>query len=79
MTLNPQVQARAQDELDRVLGDRLPTAEDLDSLPYLNAVLSEILRWHSVAPLGIPHRLIKDDTYNGYFLPAGTIVIVNGW
>lgn len=52
MTLYPEVQARAHAEIDRVIGNRLPTAADRDSLPYLNAVISETLRWHQAAPTG---------------------------
>ncbi len=36
-------------------------------------------RWHQPLPLGVPHLLTEDDTYNGYFLPAGTLVAANQW
>lgn len=49
----PEVQQKAQEEIDRVVGqNRLPTFEDRDSLPYVFAVFKETLRWHNVAPLG---------------------------
>lgn len=80
MTLHPEAQAKAQAEIDDVVGtDRLPTAADRENLPYVNALFLEVLRWNNVAPLGVPHRLIEDDVYNGYFLPKGTIVIANIW
>ena len=80
MVLNPRVQRKAQMELDRVVGrDRLPTFADEPSLPYVNAVLKELLRWHTVAPIALPHRAVADDEYNGYHIPAGTIVSVNVW
>lgn len=45
MLLNPDVQKKAQDELDRVVGnDRLPAFEDESSLPYISAVVKEIMR-----------------------------------
>ena len=45
MMLHPDVQRRAQEELDRVVGEsRLPTAEDRGSLPYLEAVIQEVYR-----------------------------------
>lgn len=54
---NPRVQKRAQEELDRVVGqDRLPAMEDMDRLPYFNALAEEVrcyvlnlggLRWDS--------------------------------
>lgn len=43
----------AQAELDSVVGsERLPCLNDRDSLPYINAVCKEVLRWHTVTPLG---------------------------
>ena len=48
MLLNPNVYAKAQEEMDRVVGlDRLPTIEDRDSLPYLECILKETYRWES--------------------------------
>lgn len=52
MTLYPEIQKRAQAEIDTVVGsDRLPTLDDWDSLPYVNAICDEVLRWQPVAPL----------------------------
>jgi cytochrome P450 len=56
MLLYPEVQRKAQDQLDTVVGrDRLPTFEDLDSLPYIQATVKEMLRWQPVTPLGLSH------------------------
>ena len=53
MTLFPNIQSKAQEEIDRVVGnDRLPVLADRDSLPYLSALLSEIYRWGPVGPTG---------------------------
>lgn len=53
MTRNPEVQKRAQREIDAVIGsDRLPTIADRDSLPYIRALVSEVFRWHPIAPIG---------------------------
>ena len=80
MAMHPEIQQKAQQELDRVVGkDRLPTFADEASLPYVNAILKELLRWHTVAPIALPHRAVADDEYNGYHIPAGTIVSVNVW
>ncbi|CAL1695172.1 unnamed protein product [Somion occarium] len=80
MTLYPDVQVRAQEEIDRVIGaGRLPDFSDRNSLPYVEAVVRESLRWHPVLPIASPHRLLQDDEYNGYFLPKGTFVIGNIW
>lgn len=48
-------------------------------LAIVSAGLIEIFRWHQPLPLGVPHLLTEDDTYNGYFLPAGTTVAANQW
>lgn len=53
MAKYPAVQAKAQAEVDRVVGqDRLPDSTDRGSLPYVNAIISELMRWHPVVPLG---------------------------
>lgn len=80
MVQNPEVQARAQAELDNVIGkDNLPTLGDEKSLPYIMAIVKECLRWKAIAPVAVPHRLLVDDEYNGYTLPGGTIVVPNTW
>ncbi|KAH9849106.1 cytochrome P450 [Lenzites betulinus] len=80
MTLYPEVQRKAQAEIEAVVGtDRLPTFDDRDSLPYIQAIFLEVLRWNNVAPLGAAHRSTEDDFYEGYFIPKGTTVIANLW
>ena len=45
----PEVQKKAQEEIDRVIGnDRLPEIQDRDSLPYVNAIMKEIFRWQPI-------------------------------
>lgn len=80
MAMNPDVQRQAQAELDRVIGrTRLPDLHDRDSLPYVNALLKELTRWHVIAPIAIPHTASEDDEYNGYYIPKGSIIIPNLW
>ncbi|KAH8984409.1 cytochrome P450 [Lactarius akahatsu] len=80
MVLHPNAQRRAQMEIDRVVGTaRLPDFDDETTLPYVSALVKEVMRWHPVAPIAVPHRLAADDIYEGYFLPAGSIVIGNTW
>ncbi len=50
--LYPEVQKRAQEELDRVCVGRLPDFPDRASLPYIDALCVELIRWAPVAPLG---------------------------
>lgn len=80
MLLNPEVQAKAQEELDRVVGrGRLPDFADEENLPYIHAICLEVLRWHPVAPLGVPHGLMADDDYCGMQLPKGCTILPNIW
>ena len=80
MSLYPEVQKAAQAELDTVVGaGRLPEFADRDKLPYINAVVKEIMRWYPVAPLGLARLNTADDIYNGYLIPKGSIVMVNIW
>ena len=78
MLLYPDVQKKAQEELDRVVGcDRLPSYEDRDKLPYVNALIKEALRWNAVLPMGVPHVMSEDDVFRGYFIPKGAIIMPN--
>ncbi|KAJ9144244.1 Cytochrome p450 2c31 [Pleurostoma richardsiae] len=77
---NPDLLAKAQEEIDRVVGNgRLPTWDDIPNLPYLNLILQETYRMNPLSPLGIPHAAVNDDVYNGMFIPKGTIVYQNVW
>lgn len=78
MVAFPETQKRAQAELDTVVGhSRIPSFSDLPNLPYLRAMVKEVLRWRSVLPVGIPHCSIEDDWYEGMFIPKGTMCLVN--
>ncbi|KAF8589046.1 cytochrome P450 [Ramaria rubella] len=72
MTLYPDVMHKAQAEIDMVVGrERTPSFSDQAQLPYIRAVVKEILRWWSPAPLAVPRRSTQDDWYNGYYIPKG--------
>ena len=80
LSLNPEVVKKAHAELDVVVGPhRLPEPSDQESLIYINAIVLEALRWHTVVPLSVFHKTVDDDELQGYFIPAGTIVIPNTW
>ena len=80
MIAHPGVQKRAQAELDAVVGQsRVPTFSDAPSLPYIQAMVKEILRWRPVLPLALPHIATEDDWYEGMFIPKGTICLANLW
>ncbi|THU97021.1 cytochrome P450 [Dendrothele bispora CBS 962.96] len=80
MILYPEVQAKAKAEIDQVVGNqRLPCMEDRKHLPYINAIVLELYRWHIVLPTAIPHRSTEDLIYNNYFIPKGSIILPNVW
>jgi cytochrome P450 len=80
MILNPDVMRKAQAEIDAVVGqDRLPSFADRQSLPYINALVLEVVRWHSVTPTGFPHRVMEDNIHDGYTIPKGAVIIPNIW
>ena len=80
MIANPDIQAKVQEEMDRVVGrDRMPQLSDEASLPYTGATLLELQRMSSVAPLGVAHMSTNDVNIQGYTIPARTTVIPNTW
>ncbi|KAF8835269.1 cytochrome P450 [Paxillus ammoniavirescens] len=80
LMLHPEVQVRAQAEIDRVVGtERLPDFGDRPALPYVDALLRETLRSHPVVPIGVPHATTEDDIYEGYYIPKGATIMANVW
>ncbi|KAF8634716.1 hypothetical protein AX17_004119 [Amanita inopinata Kibby_2008] len=76
----PEKQRKCQEELDAVVGrSRTPTLQDKVDLPYIQATVRETLRWRAVTPLIVPHCTKEDDSYNGFFIPKGTICLANIW
>ncbi|MFJ7996717.1 cytochrome P450 [Streptomyces sp. NPDC096310] len=74
---HPEAQARAREEVDRVLAGRRPGAADLDVLPYLTMVLKEAMRIQSPVPF-ISRRAVADAVIDGHRIPAGADVMVCG-
>ncbi|PIG79207.1 O-methylsterigmatocystin oxidoreductase [Aspergillus arachidicola] len=80
MALYPHVQRKAQEEIDRVVGvTHLPGFEDRESLPYIDALLKEALRWHPVVPMGVAHMAMENDMLEGYHIPKGAAILSNIW
>ncbi|WP_395372083.1 cytochrome P450 [Streptomyces tubercidicus] len=75
---HPEEQTRVRDEIDRVLGDRTPTAADLDRLPYLTQALKESMRLYPAAPV-ISRRAVAATEIGGFRIPAGADVVVAPW
>lgn len=80
MALFPEVQRKAQEEIDTVIGtDRLPQYGDREQLPYINTLVKETLRWHPVVPMNVAHTSTEDDVCEGYFIPKGSSILANIW
>ncbi|TFY82542.1 hypothetical protein EWM64_g1477 [Hericium alpestre] len=80
MTLHPEIQKKGQAEIDAVVGkDRLPSLNDRFSLPYIEAIMKEVMRWEPIGPTGLAHRLMEDDIQDRYLIPSGSIVVTNIW
>lgn len=66
----------AQRELDDIVGpDRLPDFDDLDKLPYIQAVVEENFRWRHIVPAGVPHATSQEDHYKGFLIPKGSMIV----
>ncbi|KAJ7675756.1 cytochrome P450 [Mycena polygramma] len=80
MAVHPAAQKKAQSEIDTVIGThRLPEFEDRPSLPFVEALYREVMRWRPVLPLGVAHATSANDIYEGYFIPKGATVLANIW
>ncbi|OAA36481.1 Cytochrome P450 [Metarhizium rileyi] len=80
MTMFPEVQRKAQDEIDSLVGnERLPSLADRARLPYIEALVKEVFRWSPIAPLAIPHATSEDMEYRGYYIPKGAVLVPMTW
>ena len=71
-------QRRLRDEVDAVLGDRTPMAEDFDALPYTTMVVKEAMRLYPPA-WGLGRRTTDGDRIDGRDIPPGSDVVVSAW
>ncbi|KAJ1302232.1 hypothetical protein OPQ81_001053 [Rhizoctonia solani] len=80
LALYPEVAQQAQSEIDSVVGrGRLPDFTDRDSLPYMEALLQEIMRVSPPTPLGLAHTVAEDIEFRGYRIPKGASINPNIW
>lgn len=75
--VHPAIQQRIHKEIDHVVGEREASIADRQKMPYVNAFLTEVLRFGNVGALAAPHRVIHDVELNGIFIPKETEIIVN--
>uniref|UniRef100_A0A0E0QKZ6 Cyt-P450 monooxygenase n=1 Tax=Oryza rufipogon TaxID=4529 RepID=A0A0E0QKZ6_ORYRU len=78
---NPSVMTKARAEMNHALAGKKTIEEnDVEKLPYLQAVLREAMRLHPAAPILVPHRAEEDGAeIGGYAVPKGSTVIFNVW
>lgn len=80
MIMFPEVQRKAQEEIDRVVGiDRLPTFSDRGNLPYVNSVIKEAIRWWPITPMGFPHTVTESFDQEGLHIPKGAYLLPAVW
>jgi cytochrome P450 len=76
MTTFPEVQKRACEEIDLVVGHkRLPDFLDRERVPYIEAIIKETLCWHPFAPICPPHMCDAEDEFRGYRIPKGAMIL----
>lgn len=72
--------SKAQRDLDTVVGRaRLPAFQDRPALPYISAIVEELLRWRPAGAAGVPHFTKVETSYEGFRIPANSVVIANHW
>ncbi|KAJ7099820.1 cytochrome P450 [Mycena epipterygia] len=80
MAMYPATMKKAQAEIDSFYGwDTIPDFSRMKDLPYVFALVKEVLRWQLAAPLSFPHYSDADDEYKGYKIRKGTTVISSLW
>lgn len=72
---NPDVKARLHEELDRELGDEMPTLDTLKRLPYTLRVIKETLRLYPPAPM-YAKDVVDDDVIDGYHIEKGSAILL---
>ncbi|ODM89327.1 Cytochrome P450 1A2 [Orchesella cincta] len=76
---NSEAQRNAQQKIDRVVGCRKISLSDRVLLPYTEADYSGNFATSSITPLGVPHQMLADTVFQGYFLPKGATVVTNAY
>ncbi|KAK7866993.1 hypothetical protein R5R35_006860 [Gryllus longicercus] len=78
MVLHQDIQRKVQKEIWSVIGtERLPSINDRYKMPYVDAVICEVLRLCQVTPVAGPRRALKDTELGGYYIPKNTSILIN--
>ncbi|CDP10847.1 unnamed protein product [Coffea canephora] len=74
---HPKVFKKVREEIDSLVGNsRLVEESDISSLPYLQAVMKEILRLHPLGSL-IPRKCREHCKLDGFDIPKNTTILIN--
>ena len=77
---NPDIMTKAKKELEETIGSGIPLEEsDISKLPYLQAIIKETLRLHSLVPFLLPRKAERDVDIGDYAIPKDAQVMVNVW
>ncbi|XP_012791282.2 cytochrome P450 2C8-like isoform X5 [Sorex araneus] len=75
---HPDVTAKAQEEIERVIGrHRSPCMQDRSNMPYMDALVHEVQRFIDLLPNNLPHAVTRDVKFRNYFIPKGTIILTS--
>lgn len=78
LSQNPDAEASMHEEIDRVLGGRVPTTEDVPRLKYVESVMAESMRLYPPA-WAMGRKALDDFELGPYFLPKGTTILISQW
>ncbi|CAL1714231.1 unnamed protein product [Somion occarium] len=80
MVTYPDIQKRAQQEVDEVIGlDKSPVLDDIEKLPYLRAIIKEVHRFRPITPTAVPHSATADERVGDFLIPKGATIFMNVW
>jgi len=74
----PDVEQKLQQELEEVLGDRVPEYADVENLKYTRAILDETMRLYPPVPI-LSRQALKEDKIRGKKIPAGSLMLIVPW
>ncbi len=75
LSIFPDKQKKVQEEIDRIIGSRTVTLEDRKNMPYMEAMIQEMLRFSSLVPTGLIHKALTNVTLGEYQIPKNTWII----
>ncbi|XP_004680661.1 PREDICTED: cytochrome P450 2C9-like isoform X1 [Condylura cristata] len=75
---HPEVTAKAQEEIERVIGrHRSPCMQDKSHMPYMDALVHEVQRYIDLLPVNLPHAVTRDIRFRNYLIPKGTTILTS--